>query len=200
MSESSEEEERERRQEVLQHFKDHSRQYTRKVMAALRTRFPSLSGYWEEIAQEAQERTLRVWLQGRNEPNRSPLPYMKRIAHNLAVDAVRSPESPVEDETLLPMFEERGVHRREVLPPPDPAVCLVLQAITNMKPSKRKSVAEGHIRGDDEDIIAVDLKIPREQVRSLRSKASRDLRDMEDMKVFIRREHHKQNRRGEEDA
>ncbi|MFE5538731.1 RNA polymerase sigma factor [Streptomyces sp. NPDC056492] len=200
MSMSSEEEEHERRQQVLRHFKDHSRQYTRKVTAALRTNFPSLSGYWEEIAQEAQERTLRVWLQGRNEPGRSPLPYMKKIARNLAVDAVRSPESPVEDEALLPMFEERGVHRCEVLPPPDPAVCLVLQAITNMKPSKRKTVAERDIRGDDEDSIAVDLKIPRDQVRSLRSKAFRDIRDMEEIKVFIRQEHHKKNRRGEEDA
>ncbi|WP_329391376.1 hypothetical protein OG625_40330 (plasmid) [Streptomyces sp. NBC_01351] len=200
VSRGSEDEERQRQKAVRLHFTDHAEEYERKVMAMLRTSYPSIRDHWEEIAQEAHERTLRVWLEGRNEPDRPALPYMKQVARNIAVDALRSPERPLEDEALLPLAEERGVHQRELLTPPDPAFCLAVEAITNMKPSKRKTVAEAQIKGDDENTIAVDLQTPPAQVRSLSSKASKDLRGADELQAFIRWEHHRKHRRGEEDA
>ncbi|MFJ7592989.1 hypothetical protein ACIQZO_37570 [Streptomyces sp. NPDC097617] len=200
MSSGSDDEERQRRKAVRLEFSEYAEEWERKVMAALRTAYPTMRDYWEEIAQEAHERTLRVWLEGRNEPGRPPLPYMKRVAANLAVDALRSPERPLEDEALLPLAEERGVHRRELITPPDPALCLAAEAIAKMKPSKRKNVAEAQIQGDDENTIAVDLQTPPAQVRSLSSKASRDLRGTDDLQAFIRWGHHRKHRRGEEDA
>ncbi|MDX3540117.1 hypothetical protein PV721_38610 [Streptomyces sp. MB09-01] len=200
VSSGSEDEERQRQQAVRLQFGEHAEEWARKVMAALRAAYPSLRDYWEEIAQEAHERTLRVWLEGRGEPDRSPLPYMKKVARNIAVDALRSPERPLEDEALLPLVEERGLHQRDLLTPPDPAVCLASEAIANMKPSKRKNVAEAQIQGDDENTIAVDLQTPPAQVRSLSSKASRDLRGAEELQAFIRWGHHRKHRRGEEDA
>ncbi|MEU9165800.1 hypothetical protein AB0D29_36700 [Streptomyces sp. NPDC048424] len=122
MSSGSEDEERQRQQAVRLQFGEHAGEWGRKVMAALRTAYPSLRDYWEEIAQEAHERTLRVWLEGRGEPDRSPLPYMKRVARNITVDALRSPERPLEDEALLPLVEERGLHQRDLLTPPDPVL------------------------------------------------------------------------------
>ncbi|MEV6951000.1 hypothetical protein [Streptomyces sp. NPDC051183] len=200
VSSSSEDEERRRQKAVRLHFSDHAEEYGRKVMAALRTAYPSMHDYWEELAQEAHERTLRVWLEGRNDPDRPVLPYMKQVARNIAVDALRSPERPLEDEALLPLAEERGVHQHELLTPPDPAFLLALEAIANMKPSKRKAVAEAQIQGDDENTIAVDLQTPPAQVRSLSSKASRDLRCTDELQSFIRWGHHRKHRRGEEDA
>lgn len=203
MASSGSEEEKRRRQhqeKVRRLFGENAKEWEKKVMAALRTAYPALGDYLEDIAQEAQRRTLEVWLEGRNTPDSPVLPYMKKVALHVAVDALRSPERPLEDEALLPLAEERGVHQRELLTPPDPAFCLAVEAIANLKPSKRKTVAEAQIQGDDENTIAVNLHTPPEQVRSLSSKASRDLRGMDDLQVFIRWGHHRKHRRGEEDA
>ncbi len=46
-----------------------------KVLACLRTEFPGLKDYGEESTQEAVERTLHVWVEGRSRPGvRGPLP------------------------------------------------------------------------------------------------------------------------------
>lgn len=200
VSSGSEDKERQRRKAVRLHFSEHAEEYARKVMAALRTTYPAMGDYWEEIAQEAHARTLKVWLEGRNEPDSPVLPYMKQVARRVAIDALRLPERPLDDEALLPLAEERGVHQRELLTPPDPAFGLAIEAIANMKPSKRKTVAEAQIKGDDENTIGVNLQTPPAQVRSLSSKASRDLRSMDELQVFIRWGHHRKHRRGEEDA
>lgn len=131
-----------RRREVIDLFETHFEEYRKKVMAFLRYEFPDLHSYWEEITQEALERTLHVWLEGRNRPGCPPLPYMKKVARHLAVDSYRSPECPLEDSDLLPLVDARVVRRHEVHTPLDPATEIVLPAMANMRPSKRKTVAE----------------------------------------------------------
>ncbi|WP_329391538.1 hypothetical protein OG625_39930 (plasmid) [Streptomyces sp. NBC_01351] len=189
-----------RRREVVRLFETHFGEYQQKVLAFLRYEFPDLHNYWEEIVQEALEHTLHVWLEGRNRPGCPPLPYMKKVARNLAIDSYRSPECPLDDCDLLPLVDERVVRRHEVFTPLDPATEIVLPALANMRRSKRKTVAEAQIQGKDEESIATDLGLPREQVRSLSSKAARDLREMDEVHDHIRPAHQRKSRRGEEDA
>ncbi|WP_328966236.1 hypothetical protein [Streptomyces virginiae] len=181
-------------------FETRCEEYRQKVLAALRSEFPDLHDYWEEITQEAMERTLRVWLEGRNKEGRSPLPYMKQVARHLAIDSYRSPERPMDDRGLLPLVDERVVRRHEVHTPLDPATEIVLPAVDKMRRTKRRTVAEAQIQGMEDESIAVDLKLPREQVRSLSSKAARDLRAMDEVQLHIRPAHQRKSRRGEEDA
>jgi DNA-directed RNA polymerase specialized sigma24 family protein len=175
-------------------------EYRYQLLACLRSEFPGLQDYWEEIAQESLERTLRVWVEGRNKPGTSPLPYMKRVARNLAYDSFRLPEQPVDDDHLLPLIEARESISHEVVTPVDPATEVVMPAVANMKRSMRKTVAEAQIQGQDTESIAADLQIPHPQVRSLSSKAARELRGMEEVRAYIRPAHHKKHNRGEEDA
>ncbi|MFG2840804.1 RNA polymerase sigma factor [Streptomyces zaomyceticus] len=171
-----------------------------KVLVCLRTEFPGLKDYWEEIVQEALERTLRVWIEGGIKPGVSPLPYMKKVARNLAYDSFRVPEQPMDDNDLLPLVEARGARLHEVITPIDLAAEVVIPAVANMKPSKRKTVAEAQIQGQDVDSIAADLRVPPQQVRSLSSKAAGDLIGMDEVRTYIRPAHQKKFRRGEYDA
>ncbi|UUY52740.1 hypothetical protein NRK68_36410 (plasmid) [Streptomyces yangpuensis] len=185
---------------MIRLFETSCEEYRQKVLVALRSEFPDLSDYWEEMAQEAMERTLRVWMEGRNKAGRSPLPYMKRVARNLAIDSYRSPERPLDDCDLLPLVDERVVRGHEVHTPIDPATEIVLPAVGRMKRTKRRTVAEAQIQGMEDESIAVDLKLPREQVRSLSSKAAREMRAMDEVQLHIRPAHQRKSRRGEEDA
>lgn len=189
-----------RRQEAIRLFEAHAVEFRFKVLACLRTEFPGLKDYWEEIAQEAVERTLRVWVEGRSRPGASPLPYMKQVARRVAFDSFRIPEQPMDDDLLLPLVESRVASLHEVIAPIDPAAEVVLPAVAKMKPSMRKTVAEAQLQGQAVDSIAADLRIPSQQVRSLSSKAAGDLRGMDEVRTYIRPAHQKKYRRGENDA
>lgn len=189
-----------RQQEVSRQFEAHYEQYTREVTARLRYRFPTLRTYCEDIAQEALSRTYAVWLEGRGRAGSSPLPYMHKVAYNLAVDACTSREQPLEDVYLLPEIDRKVVHRQEVVTPLDPVLEIAMPAMANMRNTQRKSVVEQQIRGKDVESIAEGLQISRQQVRSLSSKAAGELREMEEVRLHIRPGHQRKRRRGEEDT
>lgn len=83
-----------RQQAVLSQFKDHSADYTLQVMAMLRHGFPSLRDYWEEVAQEAQERTLRVWLAGRSREVSTTAQFPGAVVTNVNAHSWRPGRSP----------------------------------------------------------------------------------------------------------
>jgi DNA-directed RNA polymerase specialized sigma24 family protein len=186
--------------EVVQRFTANYRDYIRRVSAALHRRFPSLRGRIEEIAQEALCRTLDAWLSGRIASDRDPLPYMHRTARNLANDAVTSKEQPMDSSDLFVLIDQNVLAQHEVGTSVDPMQEVVLPAIASMKQTRRKTVAQGQAQGQGEETLAADLHIPRQQVRSLSSKAARELQSMDEVKPHIRQQHLKKRRRGEEDT
>ncbi|GGT30435.1 RNA polymerase sigma factor [Streptomyces purpureus] len=186
-------------QEVSRLFQEHYQEYVRKVTARLRHRFPGLRDWSEDIANEALLRTLDTWLRRRNRAGSSPLPYMHRVAHHLAVDATaRTKEQPVDDTSLLRLADRGDGCRHEAVTPVDPLEEVARPAVAEMKATQRKQVADRQLRGMEESEIAQDLKMPRQQVRVLSSKAARELRAMEQVRLHTRDRHLTQRRRVEE--
>ncbi|MFE4873456.1 RNA polymerase sigma factor [Streptomyces sp. NPDC056682] len=171
-----------------------------KVSATLHRRFPALRDRIEEITHEALYRTLQTWMSGRMPASRNPLPYMQTTARNLALEAVRSKEHPVDDQGLALLLDEFHRYSNEGLTPLDPLHEIVAPAVAEMKQTQRKMVARHQLQGIDEDTIAATLQVPRQQVRSLASKAARELRDMAEVKPHVRPGHLRKQRRGEEDS
>ncbi|MEU6055355.1 sigma factor [Streptomyces xanthochromogenes] len=181
-------------------FEDHYLDYVRHVSSSLHRRFPSVRDRIEDITHEALSRTWEAWSTGRQPVSRNPLPYMYTTARNLALDAIASREAPMSDDDLGVLVERRRAPCHEVLTPLDPLDDIVRPAVAGMKDTQRKAVARQQVQGGDEDTIAAALQVPRQQVRSLASKAVRELRDMAEVKPHIRPGHLRRQRRGEEDA
>ncbi|MFE9404699.1 hypothetical protein ACFYNY_23495 [Streptomyces sp. NPDC006530] len=186
-------------EEVDQWFEANYTACIAQVSRTLCRKFPDLLGHIEEIAQEALYRTLLAWHSGRFGADRDPLPYMQTTAHRLAVDAFRAKERPCEGSALLRLAELNEAANGAVEMPVDPLQDIVRPAIARMKPTRRRVVAQRQSQGRDEDTIAADLRIPRQQVRSFSSKAVGELREMDGVKAHVRARHLKKSRRGGEE-
>lgn len=186
--------------QVRRLFEANYPEYVRYVSSSLHRRFPSLRELIEDIAHEALLRTWEAWSTGRQPAARDPLPYMYTTARNLALDAVAGREAPMSEADLGLLVERSRPPCHEVLTPLDPLDDIVRPAVAGMKDTQRRAVAGQQVQGGDEDTIAASLQVPRQQVRSLASKAARELRDMAEVKPHIRPGHLRRQRRGEEDS
>ncbi|MFE9258778.1 RNA polymerase sigma factor [Streptomyces sp. NPDC006879] len=176
--------------ELGQRLLDNFDAYQRKTLGFLRCRYPVLTGYHEDIWQEAFVRTARACQRGRLDPARDPYHYLRKAAENLARDAVEERrEEPVDEERLRRAQESvaaRGGPEtraseeiREVLRP----------AIDRMRATQRRAVVELQSLGLEDQEIADNLRVPRQQVAVQRSRAVDELQSMESIRNRTRAGH-----------
>ncbi|MGW5342886.1 hypothetical protein [Streptomyces sp. NPDC004050] len=171
---------------------------------------PRLRAYADHMAVEAVGRAYEAWLRDPGKADREVVPYLMTIVNNLANDAYGVPSRPA-DEGSLQDFERYVLARPARASdlqldfgsgaphsPVDPLEEIVIPAISRMKPTQRKAVAEMQSRGMDDEAIAERMNRGVGVIQTLKSKAAQELRADAQVQLHIREERSRKTRSQEE--
>ncbi|MEU9376503.1 hypothetical protein AB0D94_22395 [Streptomyces sp. NPDC048255] len=192
-------------------FERHAAEWTRITAASLWNRHPLLRSWVNDMAHEALVRTYAMWWRDPDKQHRNPLPYMKETANNVANDAYDELARPTDDAGLEEC--ERTIIARPsrtsdlhgdyagIAPhtPLDPLEELVIPAVRRMKKTQRRDVAEMRSLGMDDQAIADGMNREPARIQTLMTKAAAELREDEQLQLYIR-DRHRKTRRREEDT
>ncbi|WP_329468423.1 RNA polymerase sigma factor [Streptomyces sp. NBC_01431] len=171
---------------------------------------PRLRAQAEHMAAETIGRAYEAWLDDPGKEGRGVLPYLMVILKNLANDAYRVPSLPADEGTMKDI--ERHILARPArssdLPlsfgsmtphsPIEPMDELIKPAISRMKPTQRKTVAEMQSCGMDDQAIAEHMNRGVAVIQTLKSKAAEELRADTKLRLHIRDEEPRKTRRQDE--
>ncbi|MFD4866868.1 hypothetical protein [Streptomyces sp. NPDC058412] len=192
-------------------FERHAAEWIRITAASLWNRHPLLRSWSHDMAHEALVRTYAMWRRDPDKQHRNPLPYMKETANNVANDAYDELARPTDDAGLQEC--ERVIVARPsrasdlhgdyagLVPhtPLDPLEELVIPAVRRMKRTQRRDVAEMRSLGMDDQTIADRMNREPARIQTLLTKAAAELREDEQLQLYIR-DRHRKTRRREEDT
>ncbi|MFD3677646.1 hypothetical protein [Streptomyces sp. NPDC058613] len=191
-------------------FETHAAEWVRITAAGLWNRHPLLRSRVHDMAHEALVRTYVRWQRDHEKQYRNPLPYMRETANNLANDAYGELAQPTDD-TGLEDCERTIVARPSrssdlpgdyagLMPhtPLDPLEELVIPAIRRMKGTQRRDVAEMRSQGMEDQAIADRMNREPARIHTLMTKAAAELREDEQLQLYIRDRHRKPRRREED--